>query len=167
MGKKIILTESQFKEYVKSQLNESMGEGEDIVDICSDYADRLRVISDQVRELGNQYSRFYKIAREELENMSIAVKDVRDCKIYGDFGVMMYVDTSMIQLPEDYQESDRDLYIQNEVEDRMNGILSSPMGLGAFFKRVTVYFKNGVVEIVPEPKDWLSLERVYDFLSSN
>ena len=80
---------------------------------------------------------------------------------------MMYVDTSMIQLPEDYQESDRDLYIQNEVEDRMNGILSSPMGLGAFFKRVTVYFKNGVVEIVPEPKDWLSLERVYDFLSSN
>ena len=167
MGKKILLSEAQFKEYVRRQLNESMmGEGGDIVATCNDYAEKLIAVANQVREIPKRYDSFFKTVRQVLEKMGIGVRDARSCVKYGDLGIMMYVDTSNFQISEEeYDESDRDLYIQNEIEENMSDLLSPQMGFGEFFENVNVYCENGVVIVAPELRDGLSLSNINTFLS--
>ena len=167
VGRKVILSEAQFKEYVKRQLNESMmGEGVDMVSTCNDYAERLIAIANQVREIPKHYDSFFKTVRQVLEKMGIGVRDARSCVKYGDLGIMMYVDTSNFQIPEDYEENDRDFCVQNEIEDSMSDLLSSQMGFGEFFEDVNVYCENGVVIIAPELREGLSLINIESFLSN-
>lgn len=165
MGRRIVLSESQFKEYVKSQLNENMGVEEDVVSVCNDYADRLKVISDQMRELGNQYNSFFKASRDYIENIGIGVRDARTCKKYGDYGIMLYIDISGFQIPEEHADEGTSFYIQCEIEDGMNELLKR--GFDNFFERANVYYENGVVIIAPEPKEYLSFDKMYEFLSNS
>ena len=166
MGKKIYLSESQFKEYVRRQLNEDMvSESASVTEVCNEYAERLNGLSKNVAELGKVYPVFYERCKEALENGGFIVNGMKETKIFGDFGVIFTVDPSNVEVPEDYRENPDDIYYDVATDWICSLVRDSYLGWGAYFEDVAVNYENGIVKVVPEVKEYLSLEKIYNFLS--
>ena len=164
MGKRIVLSESQFKEYVKSQLNENMYDSDNIGSVCKKYSERLRYLSEEVLALGDAYKEFYALAVETLQKLGFGVSNVHECKLYGRYGVSMNLDASNLKDDEGYGYADDE--IESEVTYSLDFVCKEDR-FRSFFSDYDVKYSNGVLTILPEQSDWVSLYEIYSFLNNS
>ena len=165
-GKKIILSEAQFKEYVRRQLNENMGNESGVSAKCNDLADSLKNISDYLREMGNIYARFYDVAKEYLEGKGFIIGDMKECQEYGEYGVAMTADGSRIPLHEDYEENQREMFLDDLADETINEFFDSVREFSVYFDGIDTRYKNGIITLFPQQRRWISFDRIDDFLSN-
>ncbi len=168
MGKKIFLSEAQFKEYVRQQLNEGASNNGGIKELCDYYAESLKDIAEKVAMLGQLYESLGVMIKDELAKEGFVVGDVQEIERYGSPGITVRVDASKVYIHPDY-ESEPDDYLYELAEDAVYNLLKGKgyvFTFGAYFDSADVSYENGVITIIPRVKDWIDLDKIYDFISS-
>jgi hypothetical protein len=166
-GRRIMLSESQFKEYVRRQLNESMGgNDEGAANACYEYAQKFRTFGDAIAAMGSIYDKFARGLKECFEVKGLAVGEIAPIKWGGGFGYRLTVDASNVQAGEEY-EGNNDLFIDDLAHECVDDLTDSIPDFSVYMSNTWVSYKNGMVEVLPEPKDWCSFDRMDDFFSNN
>lgn len=167
MGKKIILSEAQFKNYMRRLLKEDTA-GSNASMTYRSLSERLQRYASYVADMGQQYINLYDFILSYLRNYGVVVNGVQENsdEYTGNPYIIMNVDLSGVQVQgvnsEDYGSVDE--WFNDVVGYDMKDEVIGGTSLKKYFNGLDVDYGDGVLKIMPEPIDGLSSEHILRFL---
>lgn len=167
MGKKIYLSESQFKKYMRMVLNENTAPGSEALSGYRYYSEMMMRYANAINLVGNSYSEIYRSVLGVLKNMGIAINGMQESE-EGVPCLKLSVDVSSIKYnQEDYGDYPDGTPYQLEGSDYAEIIERELYEVKPprYFESINVSMEgDGILVITPIPENDFNLERIKEIL---
>lgn len=166
MGKKIILSEAQFKNYMRRLMKESNAGGE-VSHTYSMLSSSILKYAKMIEGMGMQYTELYNAILPTIKSYGVTVGNVSETYDESENPcIMIQVGLDNVQPygngSEDYESPEE--WLSEKIEYELSYDVLNNSTFNRYFQEISAKYENGTIIVTPVPYDEFSIGRIKQIL---